>query len=460
MALGTLLLVAGGTSARAQEGHQHEGPQQEEASGQVHSQEEHEGDAEGYVDHEGQGEAGHPQGHQAPTVALSEQEKRILGVQSAPAVEAPLHKRVQTVAELTYDPRNVVDVTARVNGEVEVYNEFFEGQLVEEGEVLMELHSPNLIRVAEDYLAGLRAQQDIARLGHDFENLDVTSRVTLLWRGLTDGEIREMQDRGEVPKTMPIESPVTGVVTQQPVQHNSLINAGVRGGQFTAIGDVVAQVARLETMWVQAELLGSQMDRVREGMTARVQVHGLPNRVYEAPVTYVYPDMRMGQRTRIARVVLPNEELDLMPGMYADVEFRVPVEGDRSKPEDPILVTDAEGEAEPVSTDRDSARQRPEGSAATMGQKEIEPLPEWEARPVLSIPEGAVIRTGEGARVFVRTGPRQYQARQVRLGDLAEGRLVVEEGLQAGEEVVVQGQYFLDAEVSMAQSGGGGGHHH
>ena len=58
------------------------------------------------------------------------------------------------------------------------------------------------------------------------------------------------------------------------------------------------------------------------------------------------------------------------------------------------------------------------------------------------MPEGAVIRIGDRDHVFVRKGPEEFEPRPVRLGRFDGERYEALEGVQVGEEVVIQGVFF------------------
>ncbi len=372
---------------------------------------------------------------EAGRVKLSPQQQRVLDVRTVTAREKPLLRHLKTVAEITYDERNLVEVTARVNGEVENYYHFFEGDLVEEGDVLIDLESPELMRVVQDYAQAMRSKGWVERLGSDMPHINATSTVTLLWRGLTLDDIKRVATSGELMKDFAIRTPVSGLVVEQNVNHGTLVNAGVQGGQFTAIGETIVKVAELSTVWVQAELLGPDLDRIETGDMARVRVHGLPARVFEAPVSFVYPVVDEGRRTRVARIVLPNEDLAMVPGMYADVTFMLPVPGTPAPPHRDLVGTLEAGEHE-ISGDAGTA----------------------DVDTVLAIPASAVIDDGEGQFVFVKSAQDAYTIRPVELGAPAGREVPVYGGLHPGEEVVVQGQFFLQAEVVLRTSRGAGGH--
>jgi Cu(I)/Ag(I) efflux system membrane fusion protein len=62
------------------------------------------------------------------------------------------------------------------------------------------------------------------------------------------------------------------------------------------------------------------------------------------------------------------------------------------------------------------------------------------------VPESAVLRTGERDIVFVDHGQGRMEIRQIELGRRSADHYEVLRGLEAGENVVVAGNFLIDAE--------------
>lgn len=71
----------------------------------------------------------------------------------------------------------------------------------------------------------------------------------------------------------------------------------------------------------------------------------------------------------------------------------------------------------------------------------------------LSVPNDALIEEGTHRNVYVRNADGEFEARQVEVGIQGETYTVVTSGLQAGEQVVTTGSFFIDADQKM--KGGG-----
>lgn len=100
-------------------------------------------------------------------------------------------------------------------------------------------------------------------------------------------------------------SPITGVVTAKNYEDGELYS-----GQPIV---VLAEVDRLKTLVAIPE---SYLPRVRKGMSLQLLSDVYPDRVFPASVEVVYPTIDAATHTFQAKVVVPNKEGLLRPGMY------------------------------------------------------------------------------------------------------------------------------------------------
>jgi Cu(I)/Ag(I) efflux system membrane fusion protein len=113
-------------------------------------------------------------------------------------------------------------------------------------------------------------------------------------------------------------------------------------------------------------------------------------------VTRIYPHLTMGTRTARLRIELPNPNGDLRPGMYADVEIAT-----------------------------------------------------GNAKPVVAVPDDAVIDTGARQVVLVDRGEGKFEPRQVRLGTRGDGYVEIRDGIAPGDRVVTSANFLIDAESNL-----------
>jgi Cu(I)/Ag(I) efflux system membrane fusion protein len=71
------------------------------------------------------------------------------------------------------------------------------------------------------------------------------------------------------------------------------------------------------------------------------------------------------------------------------------------------------------------------------------------ARKVLAVPSSAVIDSGVRRIVLVDRGEGRFEPREVKIGRKGDSYVEVLSGVQAGENVVVNGNFLIDAESNL-----------
>lgn len=120
-----------------------------------------------------------------------------------------------------------------------------------------------------------------------------------------------------------IVSPVAGLVTRKPVE----------AGEYVMAGATVAAVAALDPVHVMLYISEKEVGRVSLGDAAEVSVDSLPGRIFVGRVAYISPEAEFTpknvqtkeDRVKLVfavKVVIPNPEGSLKPGLPADAVIR------------------------------------------------------------------------------------------------------------------------------------------
>ncbi len=333
----------------------------------------------------------------AQPIALTPSEAQRIGVTYAVAAVGPLGKEVRTVGQVTFDETRVETIALKIDGWVDRLIVNATGQHVTRGQPLLTIYSPMLVTAQEELLLAKRLQGDVAGASSGTRqsagDLLVSARRRLAYWDIPESQINEIERTGQVRKTLTIRAPAGGYVLEK----------SVFAGQRIMGGEALYKVADLSTVWVEGEVFEQDLATVGVGQVVRADFQALPGQYRTGRISYIYPTLNPDTRTVRVRVVLPNGDLRLKPGMYAT-----------------ILI---------------AGRQRPS---------------------VLTVPRSAVLSTGERSIVFVREASR-LASREVALGVSTDDRIEILRGLSAGETVVASATFLIDAESNLAKALGGMG---
>jgi Cu(I)/Ag(I) efflux system membrane fusion protein len=198
--------------------------------------------------------------------------------------------------------------------------------------------------------------------------------------------LTDIERTRQVPTSITWTAPREGIVLERNVVE----------GMRVMPGDVLFRIADHSVVWTLVDVAERDLAAVRQGQPVIVRVRSYPNRTFPGTVALVYPHLNPATRTVRVRIELANPDLFLKPDMYAEAEIE------------------------------------------TGGDP-----------PLLAVPEGAVIDSGDRQIVLVAKGEGRFEPRAVQLGRRGAGYVEIREGLKDGETVVTSANFLIDAESNL-----------
>jgi Cu(I)/Ag(I) efflux system membrane fusion protein len=321
---------------------------------------------------------GTPAGPSEFSVPVERQQQ--IGVTCAAVEKSPLRRTIRAVGMVEPDKTRQWNFVARVEGYVQKLKVTSPGEQVTQGQPLLTIYSPDLLVAERELVNLLHTRGQGAGGGND--QFIQASRERLEQWNVTEEQIAELERTRKPSQFLTLCSPFAGVVQQAPPEQ----------GQRVMVGDSLLAIADLSVVWVWAEFYEEDGPMLAKGQKVSLTTRGYPGEVFEGRVGLIDPFLNELTRTTRARIDIPNADLRLRPGMYANVEL-----------------------------------------TADMGEG-------------LTIPVSAVMPTGERALVFVDKGEGRLEPRFINLGGTFDDRYEVKSGLREGERVVASGNFLIDAE--------------
>jgi Cu(I)/Ag(I) efflux system membrane fusion protein len=300
-----------------------------------------------------------------------------LGVRTELSERGSLPRRIETVGYIGYDEDTLQHVHTRVEGWIEILAKTATGDPVRKGDLLFELYSPTLVNAQQEFLTALASNN---------QGLKDASRDRLTALGVTRNGIAQLERERTVRQRIRVFAESDGVIA----------HLGVREGIFVTPATEIMSVARLDRVWVLAEVFERQSAWVQPGQEATVELDYLPGRTLRGSVDYVYPELDPTTRTLKVRLRFDNEGATLRPNMFARVVI--------------------------------------DGSAIDN---------------IVHIPREAVIRGGTSNRVVVDLGNGRFESRRVLIGIESGERVAIRQGVEEGERVVTSAQFLIDSESNI-----------
>lgn len=235
----------------------------------------------------------------------------------------PVTENIHLTGSIEPNPDRVVHFSSLADGIIsQTY--FSEGDLVRKGHVLAELRSSDLaelytqsrvlvsrIEVAEQDLEAAQARFEDG-ISSRKELADARSELTIL-----EAEKEKIESQlslfsaSEERGVFEIRAPQTGIVIEKNI---------VSGGTVSAGGDILFTISDLNTVWVMVDVFASHIKHIEPGMKVQISTLSYPDEWFEGKIDYISQVLDDESRVLKARVVLPNSDLRLKPGMLVDVD--------------------------------------------------------------------------------------------------------------------------------------------
>jgi Cu(I)/Ag(I) efflux system membrane fusion protein len=329
--------------------------------------------------------------HPRTEVEIEQSQLDAIGVRFETVRQETIAQSIRAVATVVPDESRLSHVHTRVAGWIEQLFVNTTGELVRAGQPLAGIFSQELLSSQTEYLAARRADTAGPRSA-----VLAGARSRLVVLGMTDAEIRSIEETGEPRQLVTVTAPHGGVV----------LHRGISVGTAVDPSTEIVTVVDLSRVWVLAEISESEIPEVRVGTPAELEFPASSRKPFEAKVEFLYPTLSERTRTLRVRFAVDNPDGSLRPGIYGAATFHVT------------------------------------------------------PRSTLTVPRDSIVDTGGTQHVFVAEGGHRFVPRPVKLGPRIDDRVEVREGLVAGESIVASGVFLIDSESRLRASGGGTGHAH
>jgi membrane fusion protein, heavy metal efflux system len=368
------------------------------------------------------GEAHAPEEHAAEAaeeegiLVVDAETLRDLRLTTFPAELRPGGEGVTALGELKVDEEVYAEAGSPIHARV-VRPIVGPGQLVRRGQPLAELQSVEVGQARAQRTAAL-ARVDLARTTVERKRGLAAERIVSrgeLQRAEAEAAEAEADLRGAEASLdalgvgpgragrlseFTLTSPISGTVLER---------LAVRG-QSIEPSEPLFRIGDLSRLWLVVQAPERDVVRMRPGSSAEITLAAIPGQKLRGTVEWVGREVDAHSRTVPVRIVLPNQDGRLKPGMFATAWITTGIEGE-------------EGQGEQV----------------------------------VAVPATALQRMDDQWVVFLPRGEGKFEVRPVERGRDLGDEVAILSGLKPGERVVNEGAFVLRAE---AEKGEGGGEHH
>lgn len=322
-----------------------------------------------------------------------------IGITYEPVRRQNINKIIRTIGRIEPDERRVAHIHVKFEGWIDKLFVNYTGQKVAKGEALFTVYSPELFATQREYLLALDGHdilgnnKNIKAAEGSLDALKAAEQRLLLW-DVSEIEIQRLKKTRKASKTISIYSPIDGTI----------INKKAYAGMKIEPGDELYTVANLATLWILGDIYEYELPYVQIGQIADITLNSAsPASVSSltAKLDFISPTVDPRSRTANVRFQVDNIKDELKPGMYVNLELKIPL-GER-----------------------------------------------------LVVPKDAILLTGERAVIFINHGGGKIEWRNVKLGVRSGDLVEITEGINEGDQIITSANFLIDSESQLKAAMGG-----
>ncbi len=271
------------------------------------------------------------------------------------------------------------------------------GNLVRKGETLASFYSPEFLATQQAYLFSLGSPSRLQTSETEASGQLSPSRTNI--QQYADNLRNLGMDDIQIAEITKTRQRAANIPIRSPLP-GLIVARNITPGQKFSKGTELFKIADLRRVWIVADVFENEAHYVKPGQNAKVILPGRKIE-FQAKVSDTLPQFDASTRTLKVRLDAGTPGYLLRPDMFVDVEV-------------PVTLPSA-----------------------------------------ISVPASAVLDSGLRKTVFVDLGNGLFEPRVVETGWRFANRVEIVKGLEAGERIVISGNFLIDSESRMELAASG-----
>jgi len=342
-----------------------------------------------------QSESSLPQG----SVRIDPQRQQLFGVRIGSVEEASGNYKLRLLGRVAPDEGRTYKLNAGIEGYIQEVSSATTGSFVRKDQVLATFSSPMAAMTIQTYMLNLGAED---RFKKSAAEGSVESQSLASTNANLQQRNQQLHNLGmsslqmeEIRRTRQFPDAIKIVSPAD----GFVVARNVSPGQKFERDTEWYRIADLRRVWVVADVFENEAQYLQPGVQVRVSFPD-QSKVFSGRVSNVLPQFDAATRTLKARIEVENQGYALRPDMFVNVEL-------------------------PVAYSR-----------------------------ALVVPADAVLDSGLKKTVFVDCGKGVFSPRTVETGRRLDDRVEIVKGLEAGEKIVVSGNFLVSSESRLQEAAG------
>ncbi len=225
---------------------------------------------------------------------------------------------IEAIGNIQNDTREIGAVSARVAGRIEKLYVRYRYQMIERGQKIMDIYSPEIATAQQNLLFLLK---------NDASNTSIinAAKQRLLLMGMSSQQLSQLIRTGKASLTISVYSNIIGHVHEAGqekmeatgnMQGSSTTTAPltIREGMYVQQGQRIFSLTNPHKAWAVLNIFPENQHYVQVGNAVKIVPEAMPQKAFRAQINFIEPFYRQGSKTLTARVYFDNYQMKIPIG--------------------------------------------------------------------------------------------------------------------------------------------------
>ena len=225
---------------------------------------------------------------------------------------------IEAIGNIQNDSREIGSISAIIAGRIERLYIRYRYQLINAGEKVMDIYSPEIATAQQNLLFLLKNDQSNTSLIN-------VAKQRLLLMGMSNGQLQQLISSGKASFTVSVYSKLSGHIHEagmekinatgnMQIPSSTTAPLSIREGMYVQQGQRVFSLTNPHKAWAVLNIFPENQSKVKVGNQVKIMPEAMPQKAFNAQINFIEPFYRQGSKTLTARVYFDNSQRQIPIG--------------------------------------------------------------------------------------------------------------------------------------------------
>ncbi len=219
---------------------------------------------------------------------------------------------IEAIGNIQNDTRQSATISAKVAGRIEKLYVRYRYQMIMPGDKIMDIYSPEIATAQQNLLFLFKSDASNT-------SLIQAAKQRLLLMGMSNGQLQQLIRTRKASLTISVYSNATGHIHEAgqetmsatgQMQNTSTLTEplSIREGMYVQMGQKIFSLTNPANAWVVLNIFPENQHLVKAGNPVKITPEAMPQKEFEAHISFIEPFYRQDSKTLAARVYFDNSK--------------------------------------------------------------------------------------------------------------------------------------------------------